>query len=111
MHSKLDVAPRLEIPVQLDAHDRDGEPLGRSLRSLATPAGARQHDDQRDQRDRCRREQSVGPRKSHSTPLLLRLPTYVLLPRRPPALGNAATRAQKTIAAVTTLFGEPQREH
>ena len=72
MSPELDVAPRLEVPVQLDADDVDRQPLGRALGRLATPARAREHDDESDQGDRSCSEYPVGPRNSHSTPISFR---------------------------------------
>jgi hypothetical protein len=79
MSPELDVAPRLEVPVQLDAHDVDGyRTVARALRCLAAPTGARQHDDESDQGDRSRGEYAVRT-NPHSTPVILRLPTELLL--------------------------------
>jgi hypothetical protein len=74
MSPELDVAPRLEVPVQLDAHDVDRYSLRRALRGLAPPARAGQHDDESDEGDRSHGEYAVWT-NPHSTPVILRLPT------------------------------------
>jgi hypothetical protein len=57
MSPKLDVAPRLEVPVQLDTYDVDGyRTVARALRRNATPSRAGQHDDESDQANRSRSE-------------------------------------------------------
>jgi hypothetical protein len=78
VHPELDVAPSLEVPVQLDADDRDRQFL--VLPRLAAPAGARQHDDESDQGNRSRDEHAMWTRKSHAT-VILRLIDKILLNR------------------------------